>query len=177
MRYGTGTPYGVDALWGIETDDNAALFCENAQERVLIQMDDTVGSRQFRDLVCIYVERLGEYVTVANEISAAFGVTTAQGEQLDMIGSLIGLPRQGFEDDAVYREFLKIQIDLILAASRSEANWTGTHNNILSICRTFMGAIGVGGTIVLNNFAPYSFSLSIPSITDPAEFNILIGFL
>lgn len=175
MRWGSEGQYGTGSLWGIDQDDNALLFCDLADKRVLIQVDSTIGNRDFRELICILVAPLGEYVTVLESIRDAFDVTTAQGEQLDFIGSWIGLPRQGF-DDTRYKVFLQIQIDLILSAARGDANWTGTHNNILAICRTFLDGLG-GGTIVLVNGAPYSFSLSIPAITDPVEFQILINFI
>jgi len=173
MRFGLGGLWGAGSLWGIDQDPNGVLYCRLADESVLIQMDDTPLNRFFRDLLCVFAEPLGEFVTIAEQVRDAFDVDTAQGEQLDFIGVIIGLPRYGFDDER-YRVFLHIQIDLILSAQRDGANWTGTHNNILKICRTF---IGIGGTITLINGAPYSFVLTIPSITDPAEFNLLIGFL
>jgi hypothetical protein len=136
-------------------------------------MDDTPGNRQFRDLICDLVGPLGAYISVLRDIQKTFDLDTAVGEQLDFVGNVIGLKRQGFPD-ARYRTFLKIQRDLILGAHRNEANWTGTSNNILTICRTF---IGVGGDITLVNYGTYSLSLSIPSISDPNEFNILFDFL
>jgi hypothetical protein len=110
---------------------------------------------------------------VAESVAAAFDVDSAVGEQLDFIGGVVGLPRQGFSD-ARYRVFLNIQIDLLLSANREGANWTGTGNNILKIVRTFIGP-GVD-PIVLTNFPPYSFLLSIPGIT-LSELEILINFL
>jgi hypothetical protein len=173
MRWGGGGLWGVGSLWGIDQDPNGALYCQLADDRVLIQMGDATANRQFRDFLCMFVEQLGEDVTVLQDIAAAFDLDTAQGEQLDMIGSLLDLPRQGFDDDR-YRTFLQIQVQLILSAMRDEANWTGTHNNILEICRTFIGPFG---SISLQNLSPYSFVLSIPSITDPVELGILISFL
>jgi hypothetical protein len=168
-----GLPWGVGFPWGIEAPD-VDETCALADDRVLVQMDDTTGNRKFRDFICNLVGPLGEYITVMRAIVEAFDIENADGEQLDFIGNVIGLKRQGF-NDIRYRTFLLIQRDLILAATREDANWTGTHNNILAICRTFIG-IG-GGSISLVNFGMYSFALTIPSITDPVEFNTLIGFL
>jgi hypothetical protein len=137
-------------------------------------MDDTVGSRNFRDFICDLVGPLGAYITVLRDVQEAFDLDTAVGVQLDFVGNVIGLKRQGFNDDR-FRTFLRIQRDLILGAFRKDANWTGTTNNILSICRTFIGPLG--GAIVIVNFGTYSFELAIPNLTDPNEFDILIGFL
>lgn len=172
MRW--GLPWGLEAEWGLPADPNIAEICALADDRVLIQMDDTVGNRKFRDFICCLVGPLGAYITVLRDIQQAFDLDTAAGEQLDFIGNVIGLKRQGF-GDIRYRNFLQIQRDLILGAFRKDANWTGTTNNILTICRTFIGP--GGGAIVLVNFGWYNFELSIPSITDPNEFQILNDFL
>lgn len=147
--------------------------CKLGEERVLIQMDDAPDNRKFRDLICVLLEGLGEFQDVARAITAAFDVETAEGEQLDFIGSVVGLPRQGYTDDR-YRTFIQIQIDLIQTARQEGANWTGTHNNLLRIIRTFIG--DGPDPIVLSNFPPYSFTVTIPGIV-LSEMQILINFL
>jgi len=137
-------------------------------------MDDAPTNRKFRDLVCLFVKDLGHFNDVAQQVGGAFDIDTAVGEQLDFIGAVVGLPRQGF-NDARYRTFLNIQVDLLLSAAREDANWTGTHNNILKIIRTFIGPTP-GQPIVLTNFAPYSFVVTIPGIV-LSEMEILINFL
>jgi hypothetical protein len=136
-------------------------------------MDDTTGNRDFRELLCVFLEGLGDYVDVAQDVANGFDLDTAVGDQLDAIGAVVGLPRQGFNDTR-YRTFLRIQVDLLLSAVRDDANWTGTGNNILKIVRTFIGA--GGPPIVLTNLPPYSFNLTIPGIT-LAELDILVNFL
>jgi hypothetical protein len=136
-------------------------------------MDDAESNRKFRDLICIFVEGLGQYADVAQDVALGFDVETALGQQLDFIGAVVGLPRQGFPDSR-YRVFLKIQIDLILTAIREDANWTGTHNNILKICRDFVG--GAAPTITLTNLPPYSFALDVPGLV-LSELLILVNFI
>lgn len=169
--WGLDPGWGACQLWGVGTCQDE--ICKLGDERVLVQMDDAPANRKFRDLICIFLEGLGHYADVAESVAAAFDVDSAVGEQLDFIGGVVGLPRQGFSD-ARYRVFLNIQIDLLLSANREGANWTGTGNNILKIVRTFIGP-GVD-PIVLTNFPPYSFLLSIPGIT-LSELEILINFL
>lgn len=172
-----GEPWGICSLWGVGSGDGPKQFCEDAECRVLIQMDDTAtpapGNRKFRDFICILVEGLGHYADVTGDVGRAFDLDTAVGEQLDFIGAVLGLPRQGFPDSR-YRVFLSIQRDLILSATRDEANWTGTHNNILTIARTFVG--GGFPTITLTPLPPYSFQLDIPGIV-LSELLILANFI
>lgn len=170
MRW--GLPWSVESTWGIDEDPNVVNICDLADDRVLIQMDDTAGNRKFRDLICDLVGPLGAYITVLRDIQQAFNLDFAVGEQLDFVGSVLGLKRQNFGDDD-YRRFLKIQRDLILGAFRKDANWTGTINNILTICRTFTPT---APSIVLVNFGGYSFELSIPSLS-AAEFQVLNDFI
>lgn len=167
MRWGGSSLWGASSAWGASYE-----FCDLADDRVLVQMDDQTGNRKFRDLVCDFVEGLDLYAEEARLVGEAFDVDTATGVQLDAIGAVIGLPRQGFPDDR-YRVFLKIQSDLLLSAARDDANWTGTINNILTICRTF---VGPGPTVTFQNLPPYSFSLSIPGVAAD-EIRILVRFL
>lgn len=168
-----GENWGLENFWGIPKT-NEDLFCGLAQERVLAQMDDTPGSRNFRDLMCIFGQEFGLFMDVAVDVMGGFNLDFAIGVQLDVIGALIGLPRQGFTDIR-YRTFLKIQADLLLSPFREEANWTGTHNNILTICRTFIGS-GVPDPIILTNFPPYNFLLTVPGLV-LSELDLLISFI
>lgn len=168
-----GITWGLGNLWGIPAD-GPTEFCQLAQDRVLAQMDDTPASRNFRDFMCIIGEKFGEFRGVMADIAAAFDINTAVGTQLDAIGSVVGLPRNGFPDIR-YRTFLKIQVDLLLSAARDDANWTGTHNNILDICRTFIGP-GVPDPIILTNNPPYNFTLSVPGLV-LSELELLIAFI
>lgn len=168
MRWGIDGKWGIEALWGIDRG-----LCVLVNDRVLVQMDDAPANRFFRDFLCVLSEGFDEFIDVSNEVKVAFDLNTAVGVQLDAIGSVVGLPRQGYPD-ARYRTFLKIQIELLLSAVRDEAEWTGTHENILTICRTFLGP--AAPTITLNTSGPYNFELSIPGIT-LSELNILVGFI
>ena len=173
MRYGTAAPWGLGSLWGVDSGTGPAEFCQLADERVLVQMDDAGGNRKFRDLICDFAEGFGHFSDVAFDVRDGFDLSTAVGVQLDMIGAVIGLPRQGFPDDR-YRVFLEIQTELVLSAAREDGNWTGTGNNILRICRKFIGP--AAGTINLINLPPYDFRLSIPGITIE-ELEILANFI
>ncbi len=157
-----GAAWGLGFLWGIPPGPGPDALCTFSDGRVLVQMDDTPGNRNFRDFICDLVFDNGVFQDVAKDVEEAFNLDVAQGVQLDAIGSLIGLARQGFDDND-YRRFLQVQVDLLLSAARDEANWTGTHENILSIARTFLGP-GATDPIVLINLPPYSFLLSVPTV-------------
>lgn len=165
MRFGAQARIGT-SLWS-GGYGGPQEFCELGECRVLSQMPDGSNgpsdTRVLRDLICIFLESLGVIRDVAIEVGEAFDVTTAVGEQLDFIGSVVGLPRQGFSDDR-YRTFLQIQIELLLSATRDEAEWTGTVPNILRICRTFIGA-AVVDPVVYRGIPPYSYDLTVPGVT------------
>jgi len=164
MLWGGGSPWGIGSLWGLGTGPGPQEFCDLAQQRVLVQMDDQTGNRDFRDLVCEFVKPLGNYRDVVNQIIAdAFNLDTTTGVGLDAIGELVGLPREG-EADARYRDLLRIQIELILSQGREGAEWTGTSENIIRICRLFIGETP-GQSVVLINTPPYDFSVSVPTLT------------
>ena len=169
-----GAPWGLAATWGLPPTPGPAAVCDLVEDRVLVQMDDAPANRKFRDLLCDLIQDAGTFRDVCLDIVAAFDVETAQGVQLDAIGSLVGLPRQGF-DDIDYRRFLNIQIDLLLSAAREDGEWTGTVPNILSIARTFIGP-GIADPIIYTPAPPYAFSLTVPGV-DTSQMLLLASFL
>ena len=168
---GWGSGWGACGLWGVGSCQ--ATICDDSDRRVLVQMDDTVGNRRFRDMICAFLDGLGHYIDVCDTISLSFDPATAVGSQLDAIGSVVGISRNGATDDR-YRTFISIQIKLLLAANREDGNFTGTVNNVLEICREF---IGPGASpIVLNQTPPYGYTLSVPSVS-LSELETLIKFI
>ena len=168
-----GSAWGFSFPWG-GVDPGAAFACDLADDRVLVQHPDQPASRIFRDWICAYAEQAGEYLDVAGEVKDAFDIDTAVGAQLDLIGGMLDLPRSGF-DDPRYRTLLNIKSKLLIGRLPGQPNWTGTVNNILSICREFIG-VAVVLPVILQNSPPYSYVLSIPGITI-SELDILIRFL
>ena len=144
-----------------------------ADARVLVQMDDNPANRQFRDLIQIFVQGFQDFKLVAEQVSQAFDLAIAVGENLDDIGSVVGLPREGFTD-ARYRVFLEIQTLLLLAQARADADWTGTGGNIIAIARQFVGP--TTAAVVLTNHPPYSYTLGVPGLV-VAEAFLLARFL
>jgi hypothetical protein len=161
-------------LWGGTPHPEIPVFCELVDDRVLVQMDDSEGKRNLRDYICAVIgETTGEFNAIAKKVRDGFSIEAAQGRRLDILGDIVGLPRRGF-NDVRYRLFLEIQIQLMLSPSRDDANWTGTHNNILGICRKFIGAGAV--PIVLLNLPPYAYLLTVPGVL-PSEMRTLASFI
>jgi len=164
MLWGLGSTWGLSSLWGAAGGPGPQEFCDLADQRVLVQMDDQPGNRNFRDLVCVLVKPLGTFRDVCVEIiDGAFDLDSTTGAGLDTIGEIVGLAREGEADDR-YRTLLRIQIELILSSGREGAEWTGTSENILRICRLFIGDTP-GQSVVLINTPPYDFTLGVPTIT------------
>lgn len=169
MGGASGSEEGADLLamsLGLTT------FKALADARILAQMAGRPNLRDFRKLICALAIQPGYFFDVCKAVIAALEIETAVGFQLDLIGAVVGLTREGFTDDR-YRVFLEIQTELLLASMRGDAEWTGTNENILRIVRKF---IGVGGTISLQNVPPYSFTLSVPTLT-LSEAPLLLRFI
>lgn len=154
-----------------------------ARNRPLIQMNDAQGNRVFREFLDVLSQPLQAFENVSLEVLAVFDVDTAEGDQLDKIGSIVNLPRSGFTDDR-YRTFIKIQIDIYTSIwterdGVSGINWTGTHNGILRIVRAFIGPTP-GEDIILTTVPPYHFILDLPPSALPLpleEYYLLFGFI
>ena len=154
-----------------------------ARVRPLIQMKDAEGNRAFREFLGVLSNPLQNFEDVSLEVLSAFDVDTAEGDQLDKIGSILDLPRSGFSDDR-YRTFIKIQIDIYQSiwAERdgvSGQNWTGTHNGLLRIIRLFIGPTP-GENIKISTTPPYSFFLELPPSVLPLpldEYYLLFRFI
>jgi len=167
-----GSPWAITSTWGIASA-GANAACELAEERVLVQMDDTVGNRKFRDFMCILAEPFGIYTEVMADLKAAFDIETAIGVQLDIIGSIIDLPRSGLADDR-YRIFLRIQTEILLG--QVTGDWTGSVNNILTMVRTLIGT-GVVTPINYILHPPYTFELIIPGVFPVSEIRLLFRLI
>ena len=171
--------WGYSFPWGFGGPTGDTWACNLAKSRVLVQHADdgfnTATQMDLHDYVCVMAEQAGHYVDVCNDVIGAFDLATADGVQLDIIGAIVGLPRSG-QPDSTYRVWLGIQIDLLISARPEDPNWIGTVNNILSICRRFIGT-GVLDPIVLHNSWPYSYSLTVPGITDFTTLKTLVRFI
>lgn len=165
MKWGTPVNgWGSDAFWGIQTGVSSLSACATAQDRILSQI---VDQGNFYKLICALAEHHGDLWDVAADVKAGFDLDAAIGEQLNVIGNILDLGRHAF-DDETYRKLLTIKGKLVLRS-------TGTGENILEICRTFIGD-AEPLPVVLTNSPPYSFKLTIPGTT-AADLEVLIPFI
>jgi len=169
-----GSPFGFPFPWG-GADLGDEFACALSQERVLVQHPDAPGERIFRDWICAFSEQAGDYLDVIQDVKNALTLDTAVGVQLDMIGSVVGLPRSGFSDTR-YRTLLTIQTKLLIGRLPGNPNWTGTVQNIVDICRTFIGP-AVIPPVVLQNTPPYAFVLSVPGGLSLDDIKLLARFV
>ena len=166
----TGSEEGADLL-GL--DPGIKTFEQLADERALVQMDDATGNRVFRDMLRTWAKQPGRFFDVCNGLKAALELETACGFQLDLIGAVVGLPREGFSD-VRYRVFLGIQVELLLANARDDAEWTGTAPNLIRIARDFVGP--AASAINFLNDPPYEYRLDVPGLV-LSEGQLLARFL
>lgn len=165
--------FELSAAGNVPPDLSALTLEQLADLRVLVQMDDQLANRKFRELMIDFAEGAEDYKLVAEQVASGFDLPIAVGAQLDAIGRVVGLTREGFTDTR-YRTFLEIQILLLLSAARDDANWTGTIQNIVTICRTFIGPTAL--PVRLTNAPPYSYEVDVPGLV-LSEADLLARFL
>lgn len=162
---------------------DAKLVINNHVEQMLARLP---GAHQdatlLRDWLSIYGARTQTLENVIRDINTAtlFDIDTAVGINLDQIGSIIELRRDG-RDDEPYRIVIRAQSQLILPERR-------TQRNLMKVIRTLMDT--PAGTIVYSQFPPKSFKLVVASATldqliswvpilrrtRPATYNALLGW-
>lgn len=161
-----GSTWGGEFPWGDGPPGPFELQdCETAECRALMQFRG-LSTRNMLDLLCIIGGQFGKLRDDLTDIRNAFDLDTAVGDQLEIIGNNLGLPRNGL-DDTDYRRFIRIQILLILQS-------TGSGPNIIAIIRTYLGA--TANPVVFSNSPPYHFSISALDMTE-ADWDILVPFL
>lgn len=153
---------GTDALLGIEA---SPWGCSLSGARTLAQMPDP---GVFRRWLCAYASETADGIGVVNVFAGAFNLPGASGEQLDLIGAWINLPRQGIVSDDRYRIWLGIQALLLSGLD------VGKGTNILAITRLFVGESP--DPIHLVN-GQYAYELSFPGFDFGSEVPQLIRFL
>lgn len=122
-------------------------------------------AQQFREgvsvpaLVRIHAARLQALEDVFRDLLTKRWIDTAAGAQLDVLGKIVGQPREGRADD-VYRIWLRARVRLNLGS--------GTPEDLLAI----FSAITQGtATIVLEEQYPAAFVLKVGStaVVDPVQ--------
>ena len=167
--WGLLSPWGLGFPWGAE-HTGADYGCALAQSGILEQSKHG----NFAEWMCAFGEEIGSNFDTVTDVQNGYSLDYAVGDQLDTLGAILGLPRSGFGDDR-YRDFLYIQRDLQLGVT-TDGNWTGTGDNVLGICRQFIGPAS-GDPIVVHASYPYSFILTVPDVATILEMRILASFV
>lgn len=151
MQY--GDEYGEligDAISEIET------HVEDGIDFLPYALDNAVD---FRKMLTIFLEKIQEIENAIRGVTPAllFDIPTAYGRQLDQLGSILGCPRQGW-DDELYRVYLRTQSLLILPDRR-------TQGKLMEVIRSLMDTDA--GTIGYVEFRPktYLLSVGLPGLT------------
>jgi hypothetical protein len=95
-----------------------------------------------------------------------FDIETAYGTQLDQLGAILKLPREGW-DDPLYRIFLRTQALLILPDRRTQAR-------LIEVARSLMNTDA--GMVDYQEFRPKTYTLGVGAV-DLLTFSTWIRFL
>lgn len=156
-------------------DEYGELFGDAVAE-IETHVEDALNTRAYpvvdavelAKLIAIYTERTQ---TLENAIRGVtvdllFDIPTSYGVQLDAIGSLLNLPREGW-DDPTYRIFLTAQSLLILPDRR-------TQEKLIAVTRVLVN--NPAAPIVYREFRPKSYSLAVGGV-DLLTLSLWIKFL
>ena len=161
-----GSSWGQQFPWG---NGPAGPFelqdCQTAEDRALMQFRG-LSTRNMLDLLCLVGGQFGKLRDDLTDIRDAFDLDTAVGDQLEIIGNNLGLPRNGL-DDTDYRRFIRIQILLVLQS-------TGSGPNIIAIIRTYLGA--TANPVVFISSPPYHFAISAIDMVG-VDWDLIVPFL
>ncbi len=161
-----GSSWGGQFPWGggppgpFELQD-----CQTAEDRALMQFRG-LSTRNMLDLLCLIGGQFGRLRDDLTDIRDAFDLDNAVGDQLEIIGNNLGMPRNGL-GDTDYRRFIRIQILLILQS-------TGSGPNIIAIIRTYLGT--TANPVRFINSPPYHFSISASDMAE-ADWDLLVPFI
>ena len=141
-------------------------------ERIRIEYSEDLV---LRDFIWSHIKGRARIYDAAICLPYMFDLDTATGDRLNKLGCVLGLSREGWTD-ARYRQFLKIQAELLVARGSADAEWTGTNESILRIARDFIGDANDDG-IALYNSPPYELTISMPNALAGTEEGLFRRFL
>lgn len=125
-----------------------------AEARVVYALRNATN---YKKIIAIFVAKIQELENIMAGITPEmlFDIPTAYGKNLDQIGSILRLPREGW-DDPLYRIYLRTQALLILPGRRGQANLMKV---VRSLMDTDAGSIGYTESI------PKTYTLTVPTAT------------
>lgn len=120
---------------------------------------------EFEKLLTIYLEKVQEIEHAIRGVSPSllFDIPTAYGQQLNQIGNILGLPREGWSDE-LYRVYLRTMALLILPDRR-------TQRRLLEVIRSLMDTDA--GIIEYVEFRPKTYLIAVAGV----ELGELISWL
>lgn len=137
-----------DAIADIETHVDDAL------KRLTYAFRD---AENFRKVIAIHAERAQLLENAIRGVTPTllFDIETAYGIQLDQIGNILFIRREGW-DDVTYRVYLRTQALLVLPFRKTQAR-------LLEVIRSLMNTDA--GTIEYKEYRPKTYTIQVPTAT------------
>lgn len=122
---------------------------ETALTRILYQFKD---KPKFEAFITAFVQQFQDIEDVIGQLLTDRQIDTATGENLNILGRIVGQPREG-RTDANYRLWIKARIQINRSSGRSE--------EIYNVLRLITGFLAVGDFQIEELDYPASFFLTI----------------
>ena len=180
MSWGSG--YWGSSAWGglfspsllVPDDDSTVIadpFCVTNVEQLSLEMlIDRFKRPRIEGMVSALVEPIQRLENGLCDIMhrRLLGNPETEGEQLNVIGRIVGRPHRGGLDDADYLRLIEAQIE----ANRS----SGTPEELLDVARRVMN--NTDGIILVSQHIPKTLKMDILDVVVSVEdANLLISFL
>lgn len=108
--------YGWLSFLGVD-DDVVTDYCAKASERLIEQFEIKPLLNEF---ICALIEPLQELEFVFNDLFTLRRLEVATGDQLDGLGDIVGILRQGLSDTD-YRQAIRFQIGINESSGEAES--------------------------------------------------------
>jgi len=132
-------------------------YKERALDRLLLQFKDKPN---FESILTIFSEQIQELETIFCQLIEQRNLNTATGQTLDLMGTIVGQDRLGF-DDTFYQSLLKAKV--------GENTSEGDIDKIITIVQFLTGA----NLVDLQEWFPLAIGIGIDTELDPDLINFL----
>lgn len=132
--------------------------------------------QKFVEYVKTFLDLIDPINVLHKETSRLFGIDTASGDQLDIIGKMIGIPRQLPLDDPDIPSVLTDELYRKVIKSRVYSNhWDGSREQLEYIIET----IFPGLPYILSDYQDMSYSITIisPEISEVEKALLFNGYI
>lgn len=121
---------------------SVSLFTEHFAQALNRLLSQFKGKPRFEAVIKAFLDQIQEVENILNTLLNARTIDNASGDLLDIIGKIVGRPREG-RDDNDYRVWLKSQLSINKSS--------GTAEELITVIQLITG-LATSGTVLIEEF-------------------------